>query len=75
MKLFTACDSKVLRGSFDNFNDKKAIRILSVFLHESKVIPAHYEVDEKTDEIPVAQQMMSGSGLENCIFTYIKTEK
>ena len=70
MKLFIACDSKVLRGSFDNFNDKKAIRILSVFLHESKVILAHYEVDEKTNEIPVAQQMMSGLGLENCIFTY-----
>jgi len=69
-KRFTVCDGKVLRGSFDNFNDKKAIQILSVFLQESGIIPAHYEVDEKTDEIPAAQQMMSEPGLENCIFTY-----
>lgn len=69
-KCFIACDGKVLRGSFDNFNDKKAIQILSVFLQESGIIPAHYEVDEKTDEIPAAQQMMSEPGLEKCIFTY-----
>ena len=68
--LFIACDGKVLKGSFDNFNDKKAMRIFSVFLQESGIISAHYEVDEKTDEIPVAQQMMTDLGLENCIFTY-----
>jgi len=67
---FVACDGKVLRGSFDNFNDKKAIQILSVFLHESRIILAHYEIDEKTNEIPVAQQMMRELGLKNCIFTY-----
>ncbi|OQX10551.1 MAG: hypothetical protein BWK80_45640 [Desulfobacteraceae bacterium IS3] len=69
-KCFIACDGKVLRGSSDNFNDKKAIQILSVFLQESGIIPAYYEADEKTDEIPAAQQMMSELGLENCIFTY-----
>ncbi len=69
-KLFVACDGKVLRGSFDNFNDKKAIRILSAFLHESRIILGHYKVDEKTNEIPAAQQMMRELGLENCIFTY-----
>jgi len=69
-KFFAACDGKVLRGSSDNFNDKKAIQILSVFLHESRIISANYEVDGKTDEIPAAQQMMRESGLKNCIFTY-----
>lgn len=69
-KLFIACDGKVLKGSFDNFNDKKAMQIFSVFLQESGIILAHYEVDEKTNEIPVAQQMMSDLGLKNCIFTY-----
>jgi len=69
-KLFIACDGKVLKGSFDNFNDKKAMQIFSVFLQESGIISAHYEVDEKTNEIPVAQQMMTDLGLENCIFTY-----
>ena len=69
-KLFIACDGKVLRGSFDNFNDKKAIQIFSVFLQESGIISGHYEVHEKTDEIPVAQQMMRELGVGNCIFTY-----
>jgi predicted transposase YbfD/YdcC len=69
-KLFIACDGKTLRGSFDNFKDKKAIHILSAFLTESDIILAHYEVDEKTNEIPVAQQMMKELGLENCVFTY-----
>ena len=69
-KLFIACDGKTLRGSSDNFKDKKAIQILSVFLTENGIILAYYEVDEKTNEIPVAQQMMKESGLEGCVFTY-----
>jgi hypothetical protein len=44
--------------------------LLSVFLTENGIISAHYEVDEKTDEIPVAQQMMKESGSEGCVFTY-----
>jgi len=67
---FIACDGKTLRGSFDNFKDKKAIMIFSAFLSESGIILAHYEVGEKTNEIPVAQQMIRESGLEKCIFTY-----
>ena len=69
-KLFIACDGKTLKGSSDHFRDKKAIRILSAFLPETGIIPAHCEVDEKTDEIPVAQNLMKESGLENRIFTY-----
>jgi len=68
--IFIACDGKTLRGSFDNFHDKKAIHILSAFLSESGIIPAHCEVGEKTDGIPVAQNLMKESGLEKCIFTY-----
>jgi predicted transposase YbfD/YdcC len=68
--IFIACDGKTLRGSFDNFQDKKAIQILSAFLSESGIILAHCEVGEKTDEIPVAQNLMKKLGSENCIFTY-----
>lgn len=68
--IFTDCDGKTLRGSFGNFHDKKAIHILSAFLSESGIIPAHCEVGEKTDEIPAAQNLMKELGLEKCIFTY-----
>ncbi len=69
-KIFIACDGKTLRGSFDNFNDKKAIQLLSAFLPESGIILAHCEVEEKTNEIPVAQKLIKELGLEGCIFTY-----
>jgi len=68
--IFIACDGKTLRGSSDNFQDKKAIQILSAFLSESGIIPAHCEVGEKTDGIPVARNLMKESGSEKCIFTY-----
>ena len=70
VKNFIACDGKMLRGSFDNFNGKKAVQILSAFLPENGIIPAHCEVEEKTDEIPAAQNLIKELGLENCIFTY-----
>ena len=52
------CDGKVLRGSFDHFQDQKAIQILSVFLNECKIILAHAEIEAKTNEIPTAQYLM-----------------
>jgi predicted transposase YbfD/YdcC len=67
---FIACDGKVPRGSFDNFEDKKAIQILSAFLPESGIIPAHCVIEEKTNEIPVAQNLMRELGLKNRILTY-----
>jgi predicted transposase YbfD/YdcC len=69
-KIFIACDGKVLRGSFDNFNDKKAIQILSAFLPASGIILAHCVIEEKTNEIPVAQNLIRELGLEGCVFTY-----
>jgi len=69
-KRFIACDGKVLKGSSDNFNDKKAVRILSAFIPESGIIPAHCVIGEKTDGIPAAQNLMKESGTENCVFTY-----
>ena len=69
-KIFLACDGKTLWGSFDNFNDKKAVQILSAFLPESGIIVAHCAVEKKTNEILVAQNLIKESGLKNCIFTY-----
>ena len=64
-----AIDGKVLRGSFDRFEDQKAIQILSAFVSESQIILAHEEVESKTNEIPVAQRLIEELGLTGKIFT------
>lgn len=67
---FIAFDGKVLRGSFDNFNDSKAAQCLSAFLTESKIIIAHREIEEKTNEIPAAQELIQKLGLTDKVFTF-----
>jgi hypothetical protein len=63
-------DGKVLRGSFDNFNDKKAKQILSVFNSNNKIILAHKEIDDKTNEIPEFQSLVKELDMEGkIIFT------
>lgn len=65
-----AVDGKVLRGSYDNFNDKKAIQILSFFDTQSELILAHVKIDVKTNEIPVAQSLIPQLELENVVYTF-----
>jgi hypothetical protein len=65
-----AFDGKVLRGSFDRFQDQKAIQILSAFLTESNIILAHEEIAHKTNEIPTAQELITALGLSHCISTF-----
>jgi len=68
--LILACDGKTLRGSFDHFQDKKAIQVLSVFATDEQIILAHEDIeDKKTNEIPRMQKMIKALGLENCLFT------
>jgi len=69
-KQFIGCDGKVLRGSFDHFQDQKAIQILSVFVTNSQLILAHEEIASKTNEIPMAQALMKNLGLSGHIFTF-----
>ena len=65
-----AVDGKVLRGSYDHFNDKKAIQVLSFFDTQSELILAHEIVDVKTNEIPVAQKLIPQLELENIVYTF-----
>ena len=67
---FVAFDGKVLRGSFDHFRDQKAAQVLSAFLTDSRIILAHEEIAEKTNEIPTAQELMAKLGLSGCVFTF-----
>jgi len=67
---FISLDGKTLRGSFDNFQDKKAIQIFSAFLEKKKIILAHEEIENhKTNEIPMAQKLIKELGLEKCVYT------
>lgn len=69
-KVFIGCDGKVLRGSFNHFHDQLAIQILSAFTSQENIILAHEEIGVKTNEIPVAQQLMKKLGLTGCVFTF-----
>lgn len=67
---FIACDGKVLCGSFDHFQDQKAVQILSAFASDSQIILAHEEIATKTNEIPMAQMLLKELGLSGYIFTF-----
>jgi predicted transposase YbfD/YdcC len=69
-KWFVSFDGKVLRGSFDHFQDQNAIQVLSAFLTGQRIILAHEEIARKTNEIPTAQELIAELGLSNCIFTF-----
>ena len=64
-----AIDGKVLRHSFDAFNDQKAAHVLSAFAVDSALILGHLEVDGKSNEIPAAQEMIKALELEGRLFT------
>jgi len=64
-----ALDGKMLRGSFDHINDRKAAQTLTAFASDSAMILAHTEIEDKSNEIPAAQQMIQELGLTGVIFT------
>jgi hypothetical protein len=68
-KPMIALDGKTLRGSFDHLNDKKAAQTLTAFASSSAILLAHTPIDEKSNEIPAAQQMIGELGLTGVIFT------
>jgi hypothetical protein len=64
-----ALDGKTLRHSFDHLNDQKAAQILTAFSCDYAIILANIEVSDKTNEIPVAQELIKQLGLRGVIFT------
>jgi hypothetical protein len=62
-------DGKTLRGSYDHFNDKRAMQILSMFRTEDKLILAHEVIDQKTNEIPMVQKLLEDIDLEGYYYT------
>lgn len=64
-----AIDGKVLKGSFDNIDNQKALNLLSTFSINQDLILAHFETDSKSNEIPAMQEFIEKLGLSNKIFT------
>ena len=64
-----AIDGKTLRGSFDAFSDRKAAHMLSALRQVDQIVLGHLMVDEKSNEIPAAPELIEALGLKNCLFT------
>ena len=62
-----AIDGKTVRGSHDG--DRKAIHLLSAFLHEQAVTIAQVSVDEKTNEIPALKDLLEPMQIQGAIIT------
>jgi hypothetical protein len=68
-KRILAFDGKVLKGSFDAFNDVKARQILSAFAVDTALVLAHMEIDEKSNEIPAVQKLLEELDVAGKIIT------
>lgn len=64
-----ALDGKVLRRSVDHFTDRKAAQVLHAFDTGTNLVLAHLEIDEKSNEIPAAQQLLGELDLARHIVT------
>lgn len=64
-----ALDGKVLKHSFDGFNDVRARQVLSAFATDTELVLAHADIDEKSNEIPAVQQLLQELGIKNHVVT------
>ena len=68
-----ALDGKTLRGSFDRFEDQKAVQLFSALATDTPLVLGHVLIsDQKADkshEIPAAQQLIQDLNLTGCLFT------
>lgn len=64
-----ALDGKTLCGSFDHLADRKAAQVLTAFASQAALVLAQTQIDEKSNEIPAAQQMIRELGLSGVVIT------
>jgi hypothetical protein len=64
-----AIDGKTLRGSFDAFSDRKARHMMSALRQVDQIVLGHLMVEEKSNEIPAAPELIEALGLKDCVFT------
>jgi hypothetical protein len=63
-----ALDGKTLKGSADRVEEVRARQIVSAFAQADRLVLVQCEIEEKTDEIPVVQQLIAELGLSDCLF-------
>jgi len=64
-----AVDGKTLRGSFDAFRDRKAAHMLSALRQADQIVLGHLMVEEKSNEIPAAPELIEALEVKGCLFT------
>jgi len=64
-----AVDGKTLRGSFDAFSDRKAAHMMSALRQADRIVLGHLMVEEKSNEIPAAPDLIEALGVKGCVFT------
>jgi len=66
-----ALDGKTLRGSFDRFQDQKALQVLSALTTDRTLILGHVLIGAagKSHEIPAAQPLINELGQSGRLFT------
>jgi hypothetical protein len=64
-----AVDGKTLRGSFDAFSDRKAAHMMSALRQADQIVLGHLMVEQKSNEIPAAPELIEALGLKGCVFT------
>ena len=64
-----AVDGKTLRGSFDAFSNHKAAHMMSALRQADQIVLGHLMVEEKSNEIPAAPELIEALGLKSCVFT------
>ena len=62
-----AIDGKTLKGS--RTREQKGVHLLSAVIHQDGVVLAQKNVGEKTNEIPVAKEMLKQLPLKGCVVT------
>ena len=67
----TALDGNTLRGSFERFQDQKALQILSALSTDRTWILGHVLINgtDKSHELPVARWLIEERGLSEQLFT------
>jgi hypothetical protein len=62
-----ALDGKTLRGS--RTDEQAAVHLLSAFMHELELVLSQHAVDGKTNEIPIARELLETLTLEGLLIT------
>jgi len=63
------CAAAELVEAFDAFSDRKAAHMLSALRQADQIVLGHLMVDEKSNEIPAAPELIEALGMEGCLFT------